>query len=558
MPDRAPHPWEASYPSGCRWDAPIERGTLPGLLDGAVARWGDRPALEYRGRRLSYRELGAAADGMAAALMAQGVGPGTVLALYLPNTPWHPILFFAALRAGARIVHLSALDARREIAHKLRDSGARWVVTTDLVPALPETAAWLLDEGAADRVLLAPDAAWGGEGAQTDPRLEPLPEPLPPPRPAAWPALSPDDLALLQYTGGTTGVPKGAMLTHGNLTAAVSIYCAWRDATTPAPGEQRVLCVLPLFHIFALTAVMLRNLAEGNELLLRPRFDAAAIADDIERRRVTVFSGVPTMWIGLLNLPGIERRDLSSLRMCTSGGAPMPFEAQQKLERLLGQRIGGGWGMTETCPAGTRIGPGAPQRPGMIGLPLPGIELRVVSLDDPSRVLPPGEVGEIAVRGPNVCQGYWNRPEESAAAFRDDFFLTGDIGWMDEGGYFTLVDRRKNMIISSGFNVYPAAIEQAIYEHPDVEECIVIGVPDPYRGQAAKAFVKQREGAPPLTLEALRDFLKDRLGRHEMPAALELREAGLPRSPAGKLLASALRAEEGAARAAQAAAAPKG
>jgi long-chain acyl-CoA synthetase len=535
-----PHAWEATYPEGARWDAPIAQGTLPGLLDEIGPRWGDRPALEYRGRQVSYHELKARADRLAAGLMAQGVGRGQSVALYLPNTPWHPVCFFAVLRTGARVVHLSALDARRELAHKLHDSGATLVITTDF-PALIGNAEWLLEEGAAARVLLASDAEWTGTPGEAAPRFEALPEA---PSPESWPEVSPADIAVLQYTGGTTGTPKGAMLTHGNMTAAVEIYRAWRDRTTLAPGEQRVLCALPLFHIFALTAVLLRHLAEGNELLLRPRFDAAAAAEDIERRRVTVFPGVPTMWIALLNLPGIEARDLSSLKSCSSGGAPMPFEVQQRLETLLGQRIGGGWGMTETCPAGSRIPPDAPSRAGLIGLPLPGIELRIVDLADPSRALPPGETGEMAVRGPNVFQGYWNRPEaENAACFRDGFFLTGDIGWMDGQGYFTLVDRRKNMILSSGYNVYPAAIEQAVYEHPDVEECIVIGVPDEYRGEAAKVFCKLRAGAEPFSLDQLRDFLKERLGRHEMPAALEFREA-LPRSPAGKLLASTLRTEE--------------
>jgi long-chain acyl-CoA synthetase len=220
----------------------------------------------------------------------------------------------------------------------------------------------------------------------------------------------------------------------------------------------------------------------------------------------------------------------------------MPFEVQRKLEALIGRRIGGGWGMTETCPAGTRLPPDAPRRPGLIGLPMPGIELRIVDPDHPTRALPPGEAGEIAIRGPNVFKGYWRREAENAAAFAEGWFLTGDMGWMDEGGYFTLVDRRKNMILSGGFNVYPAQIEQAIYEHPDVAECIVIGIDDAYRGQAAKAYVALKPGAAAFTLDALRDFLADRLGKHELPAALEIRES-LPRSPAGKLLASTLRDE---------------
>jgi long-chain acyl-CoA synthetase len=249
------------------------------------------------------------------------------------------------------------------------------------------------------------------------------------------------------------------------------------------------------------------------------------------------------MWIALVNHPGAAGCDFSSLRSCICGGAPLPFEVEQRVERLIGQRLRGGWGMTETCPAGTRVPSGAAAAPGLIGIPLPGIELRIVDRHDPARALPPGEAGEMTIRGPNVFRGYWKRPEETASAFHDGWFLTGDIGRMDERGLFTILDRKKNMIISSGYNVYPAAIENAIHEHPDVVEVVVIGVPDPYRGQAAKAFVTLRQGAAPLTLEKLRLFLADRIGRHEMPAALELRDS-LPRSPAGKLLAKALLEEE--------------
>jgi long-chain acyl-CoA synthetase len=531
------HAWEASYPPECRWDAPIAEGTLPGFLDDIAARFGDRPAIEYRGHVLSFAQLRAQADRVAAGLMAMGVKRGDCVALYLPNTAWHPVCFFAALRTGARVVHLSALDARRELAHKLRDSGASLLVTTGIAP-LVATTEWLLAEGAVARAVLAPEARWGGQDAPH--ALPPLPEAE---AHGDWPALAPSDLALLQYTGGTTGTPKGAMLTHGNMTAAIAIYIAWRDRTSVPPTEGRVLVVLPLFHIFALTAVLLRQLAEGNLCHLRPRFDAAQAVEEIERLGITTFSGVPTMWIGILNLPGVISARFRSLRQATSGGAPMPFDVQQRLEALVGLRIGGGWGMTETCPAGTRIGPDAPIRAGLVGLPLPRIELRIVDRDDPRRALPPGEVGEMAVRGPNVFQGYWNRPAENAAAFVDGWFLTGDMGWMDGAGYFTLVDRRKNMILSGGFNVYPAQVEAAIYEHPAIAECIVIGVPDDYRGQAAKAYVALKDGAVPFTLDQLRDFLADRLGKHELPAHLEIHES-LPRSPAGKLLASALRSQE--------------
>lgn len=529
-------PWEASYPRESRWDVPIAQGTLPGLLDDAATRHGDAPALEYRGHVLSFAGLKARADRVAAGLLGLGLGPGDCVALYLPNTMWHPICLFAILRTGARVVMLSALDAKRELAHKARDAGTTLLITTGL-GSLVANAEWLAEEGAVARVLMAPDAAWGGEDAPHG--FASLPEAEPP---ATWPSVVPDDIALLQYTGGTTGTPKAAMLSHGNLTAAAAISRAFRDRYTLPPGEGRVLLVLPLFHIYGLTAVLLRQLLDGNLLHLRPRFDAAEVVADIARLGINTMYGVPTMWIGILNLPGLRASDLASLRQCFSGGAPMPEEPQRRLEAMLGRRILGGWGMTETCPAGTRISPDAPRRPGLIGVPAPAVDLRIVAPDEPTRALPPGEVGEIAVRGPNVFRGYWNRPAENARAFVDGWFLTGDMGWMDEQGVFTLVDRRKNMILSGGFNVYPAQVEQAIYEHPDVAECIVIGIPDAYRGQAAKAYVALKPGARGFALEELRAFLADRLGRHEMPAALEIRET-LPKSPAGKLLASALRAE---------------
>ncbi|MBO1077890.1 AMP-binding protein [Roseomonas haemaphysalidis] len=540
---RVPHPWEGAYPAACRWDAPLRISTLPEMFARLVRNGGARPALRYRDQRLSYTDLGTLVARAAGAFRALGVEKGQAVALFLPNTPWHPVCFFALTGLGARVVHLSALDARRELAHKLADSGARLVVTTDLPTLLPQ-AEWLWETGAAARVLVGEDSRWGGEPATLPPGLEPLSPLLDAATPVPdWPEAAPGDVALLQYTGGTTGLPKGAMLTHGNLTAAVSIYQHWDDGERMVPGEQRVMGVLPLFHIYALTTVLLRHLADGNEVILHPRFDAGAVLRDIAQHRVTLMTGVPTMWIALLNHPDAARTDFSALHACVSGGAPLPHEVGQKVERLFGQRLRIGWGMTETSPAGTRVPVGVTSRPGVIGVPLPGIEMRIVAMDDPGRALPPGEAGEIAIRGPNVFAGYWNKPADTAAAFRDGWFLTGDLGRLDADGLFSLLDRRKNMIISGGFNVYPAAVESALYEHPDIVEAIVIGIPDAYRGQSAKAFVTLRPGAAELTLEALKAFLHDRLGRHEMPAALEIRDS-LPRSPAGKLLASTLIAEE--------------
>ncbi len=541
----APHPWEASYPPHVSWRQQAQPGTVPDLLDRAAAQWGDRPAIEYRDRQIGFRKLADLVDHLAAGFIAAGYGPGSTIALFLPNTPWHSVCFFAALKAGARLVHLSPLDAPREIMFKLADSGARLVITTNL-GGLAAGAAKLAAAGAIDRLLVGEDAHWGsmtGDPVEYSDKVTKLDAMFADHLPAAWPGLRAEDLALLQYTGGTTGMPKGAMLTHANLVAATYSYLGWRDEDEASAGATRVIGVLPMFHVYALGVVLLLNIADGNEILLRPRFDVATTLQDIGVKRATSLPAVPTMLIALLSDPAVAHTDFSSLTMVGSGGAPLPTDVAGRIERLVGREIRTGWGMTETAAIGTRVPPGVPVTPGMIGVPLPNVEMRIVSLSDPHRVLAPGEVGEIAIRGPNVTSGYWNQPELSAKSFADGFFLTGDIGSMDERGLFTLVDRKKRMIISGGFNVYPAMIENSIYEHPAVEEVIVIGVPDSYRGEAAKAFVKQRAGTEALTLEALRAFLADRVGRHEMPTSLEIRES-LPRSPVGKLLATQLADEE--------------
>ena len=510
-----PHPWEQAYPPGLAWDVPLEIRPIPALLDAAPP---NNPAITFANKTLTYADLKSRADRLARGLHAQGVRPGDAIALLLGNTPAHPIAFFAALRLGARVVHLTPLDPPRAIHRKLEDSGARTLITQKIFEA-PNL----------DRHIV--DIEW-------------VPQPLPPNTlematldgPAIpWPTLDPNDVALLQYTGGTTGQPRAAQLTHANLTATVSIYDAWNTGLgrTFRPHD-RILCVLPLFHIYALTAVLLRAVANGVELVLHSRFDRDAVLDAIERDRITHFNGVPTMWLALAATPGLDTRDLSSLRIASSGGAALPHEIGERFRKLTGIRLGGGWGMTETAPAGTNLLPDRPPIPGEIGVPLPGVEMDVVSLDDSTHRLPQGETGELRIRGPNVMKGYWNRAQENARVFVENWFLTGDIGRMEPDGTFVIVDRKKDMLISGGFNVYPRAIEDAIHEHPNVQEAAVIGIPDEYRGQAAKAFIVQKPGTDPLTLETLRTFLSDRLGRHELPTALEIRQ-DLPRTPVGKL-----------------------
>lgn len=544
------HPGEQFYPEGVRWDDPIARGTLPDLLSAAAGEFGVRPALEFRDRPISYSELEALVETAASAFLRAGHGKNSSVALFLGNSPDHPINFFGALKAGARVVHLSPLDGEIALSHKLSDSGARVLITSNLSALLP-TALKFLDKGLLDRLIVCEDDYWGKVGTpQTalpdNPKIVTFRKFTDgAAKPSQWPAMSADDVALLQYTGGTTGLPKGAMLSHGNLTSAVSVYDVWGR---PARAErndpiERVICVLPLFHIYALTVVLLSAIRRGHLISLHQRFDVEAVMRDIEVKRATAFPGVPTMWIAIASLPDLDKRDLSSLVSVGSGGAPLPVEVARILESRVGMKLKSGWGMTETCSPGTAHPKEGPDKPGSIGLMLPGIEMDVVSLEDPTRLMPVGEAGEIRIRGPNVTKGYWNRPKETAEAFVGDRFLTGDIGYMDADGYFYLVDRKKDMIISGGFNVYPQMIEQAIYTHPSVQEVIVIGIPDDYRGEAAKAFIKLRDGAKPFTLDELRTFLTGKLGKHEIPAAVDFVDE-LPRTPVGKLSRHELRMQQ--------------
>ncbi|WP_127599431.1 AMP-binding protein [Nitratireductor alexandrii] len=557
--DLASAPWKAIYPPGLAPDTTLAAWPVHTIVDRAAARWPDKQAVCFRNARLSFSALSRETDRAARAFRAAGAGPGVKIALLLPNTIYHLLAFFGALKAGATVVHLSPLDSRRVLCHKLADSGARLLVTTN-IGELAARAGELVADGLVDLLVIGEDAKFG-----PSPLTGPLPETndfktfdefLDSGRQHAdsssegvesLPEVELGDLALVQYTGGTTGMPKGALLTHENLSTAVESYDLWFDAWgLMRPAQERVLLFLPLFHIYALTAVMLRSVKNGHTLLVHTRFDPLTALDEIEAG-ATSFPGVPTMWIAICSTPGFERRDFSSLHYCASGGAPLPVEIARRLKVATGHDLLGGWGMTETAPAGTNIPLDRPDKVGTIGVPLPGIWMDVVALDEPERVLRPGETGELRIFGPNVTAGYLNRPEETAAAFAGGGFLTGDIGFMDADGFFTIVDRKKDMILSGGYNVYPQLIEQMIYEHPDVEEVLVIGVADAYRGEAAKAFVKLRPGAPVLTLEDLRTFLKTRLGRHEMPSALELRDA-LPRTPVGKLSKLELKHEEAARR----------
>ena len=565
------HPWISSYPAGVRWDAPLAVSPVQQLLDEAVARVPDRPFLDFMGRRIGYREFGAWVDRAAAGLQRLGVRPGVHVGLYLPNSPHYPIAFFGVLRAGGTVVNYSPLDAERVLEHKIEDSETDFLVTLDLASLYPQMARLAghsrlrkLVVGTLGEYSAAPDAVraqlqaggllatvahderhltfaqlLGNDGKYT---AHPIGDPA-------------EAIAVLQYTGGTTGLPKGAMLTHGNLTAACSQYVeslAGGDDPIVAFGEERVLAVLPLFHIYSLTVNMLMGIRLGAEVVLHTRFDLEAVMKELEARKITMFAGVPTMYTAIANHPKAAELDLGSLKSCGSGGAPLPVEVAQKFLALTGCTLNEGWGMTETSPTGTFTPARGRRKAGSCGMPLPGIRLSMRDLDDPGREMPLGERGELCIQGPNVMKGYWHNEQATRASLTPDgLFRSGDVAIMDADGFVFIVDRTKDMLLCGGFNVYPRTVEEAIYEHPAVEEVSVIGIPDAYRGQSPKAFVKLKAGAEPFTLEALQRFLKDRLGKHEMVGALEMR-AELPKTAVGKLSKKALVDEEAAKRSAQA------
>ncbi len=554
------HPWEKSYPPPARWDAEVKIGPVYAALDDAAEQFGDRPAVEFMGKRATYRQLRDLANRAAKGFQQLGVGPGVHVGLYLPNTPHYLVAFFGILKAGGTVVNYSPLDAEAVLAHKVEDSETTILVTLDLPQLYPQMAA-LVGRGGLEKLVIggmADLAAYPEFASITLPKSNDLvtyDEKHVPfvslldndgaytPHPIEDPA---ETIAVLQYTGGTTGLPKGAMLTHGNLTAAGSQYIETTKVEPPVltPGEERCLLVLPLFHIYALTSCMLLCIRLGAEMVLHPRFDLEAVVKEIAAKKITIFMGVPTMFTAMLMYPGIADIDLSSLKYCGSGGAPLPLEVQQRFQALAGCTLNEGWGMTETSPAGTFSPMHGQRKEGSCGIPVPRVELKFADVTDASKYVALGERGEICIAGPNVMKGYWKNPQATVDSMTaDGFFRTGDVAYMDEDGFVFIVDRIKDMLLCGGYNVYPRNIEEAIYAHPAVAECSVIGVPDEYRGQSPKAFIVLKPGAEPFTIDEIKEFLKDKLGKHEMVQLIEFRDS-LPKTPVGKILKTALYEEE--------------
>ncbi len=550
-----PYPWEAAYPDGIGWHIEIEPKPLFAILDDAVAAFPDNPCLEFHGKTYTYREVGELVARAAKGLSELGVGKGARVGLFLPNSPYFVICYYAILKAGGTVVNFNPLYAEREIARQIRDSGVRILVTMTLGSLHSKIAGRLADtclekiiacsmrgvlpfhKGALFALLKRKEiASVPADGTHVefeklianDGVFEP-------------PVVDPcHDVAVLQYTGGTTGRPKGAMLTHASLYTNTVQIRNWAPGITP--GEERFLAVLPLFHVFGMTSVMNLALYVGAEIVLVPQFKIDEVLKVIGKARPTVLMGVPTIFSAINGRKESAKYDLSSLKFCISGGAPLPLQVKSRFEEITGCTLVEGYGLTEAAPVCTVNPLTGVNKPGSAGLPIPGTIIEVVSLKKPGKILPLGEHGEICVSGPQVMAGYWNRRDETAQVMREGRLHTGDVGYMDEDGYVYLVDRIKDMIITGGFNVYPRMVEEAIYLHPAVEEAAVCGIPSQHRGEIVKAYVKLRNGEH-LTTAELRAFLQDKLAPFEMPRRVEFRNE-IPKTLVGKPLRRELIAEE--------------
>ena len=549
-------PWLKNYPEGVDWNIEIRPEPLHHILDEAAATWPDHSYIDFLDRKFTYAKIRESSARAAKGFQALGVGKGVHVGLYLTNCPQFVISFFGILMAGGTVVNFSPLYSRRQLLAQIEDSRTDLMVTLNASHLYPNAQEMLQQTrlrkiiiGNFPEVLPFPKSLlfrifWRKEIARVDwdentVRFRDLLD-----NDGLYERVEIDpaeDLAVLQYTGGTTGTPKGAMLTHGNIWSNIKQGAKWDPEVRPA-GE-RVIGVLPLFHAFALTGIMLFSATAGAEILLYPRLNLDDLLRDIDRKRATILPAVPTLFTAIINNPNLAKYDLRSLRRCVSGGAPLPAEVKQKFEALTGSTITEGYGLTETSPTATITPIRGTYKEGSIGLPIPGTTITIVDIDDPHKVLPTGEVGEICVAGPQVMKGYWRQPEATRDVIIDGRLRTGDIGYMDDDGYTFIIDRKKDMILVSGFNVFPRNIEEAIYLHPAVKEVTVIGIADEYHGEVPKAFIVLKDKDEVLTSDNILTFLGEHLGRQEMPKQIEFRDE-LPKTIIGKLSKKELVAEE--------------
>ncbi|HZA26514.1 MAG TPA: long-chain fatty acid--CoA ligase [Actinomycetota bacterium] len=566
-------PWLANYPPEVPHTlAPFPEKSVYALLDESAARFPDHPAVVFpvapMAKRLTYAQLLAEAEQLSRALASMGVRKGDRVGFVLPNCPQYVIAFYACQRLGAVVVGCNPLYTQRELSHQLQDAGIHIAIVLDVLYPLVSA---VRAEVGLDRVIVTKVGDYLRFPIN---RLAPLKQkreakheghpwpPVPSGAEVVWwtdlmgqtysdvpvaPVDAIEDVAALLYTGGTTGLAKGAMLTHYNMVSNVLQASSWFDIRQ---GKDVMMCVLPFFHSYGLQAVMNVGIAGGMKLVLLPRFDLTMALKAIAKEKPTLFPGVPRIYIAINASPQTKKYDLSSIRACFSGAAPLPVAVAEKFEAITGGRLVEGYGLTETSPV-THINPISDKRKfGTIGLPIPDTDCKVVDLDDPNKEASRGDPGELAVAGPQVMKGYWNRPEETAEMIREGedglrWLYTGDIATMDEEGYFSIVDRKKDMILVSGFNVYPTDVEQVLYRHPKIMKVSVVGIPDETTGEAVKAFIVLKEGES-ASAEEIMAWCRDEkhgLTGYRVPKHIEFRDS-LPETIVGKVLRRVLLDEE--------------
>jgi long-chain acyl-CoA synthetase len=557
--DHPPRPWLRAYDPGVSADIELPDEPLHAALADAARRYPRRTAIRFFGRSTSYAELDALANRFANALLALGVRKGERVALLMPNCPQMVLAYYGGLRAGAVMVATSPLYVESELEHQLADAEVsvvvclsslfgrvqavrhgvptlRHVIVTNIKDYFPRHLRLLFsltrERRDGHRVKLPRDGHtyWLtrllARARSSSPGVE----------------VGPHELALLQYTGGTTGVAKGAMLTHRNLVANTLQVRAWFANLANADGPDVIMGVLPLFHIYGMTTVMNFSIRGAGTMVLQPRFVVDDVLKAIQRERPHLLPGVPTMYMAINQAKRLGQYNLRSLKGAFSGAAPLPREVQARFEATTGARIVEGYGLTEASPV-THCMPLATQHAaGTIGVPVPGTDAAVFDQETGTRRMPPGEVGELAVRGPQVMLGYWKRADETARVLRDGWLFTGDLACVDESGYFSIVDRKKDMIISGGMNVYPRDVEEPLFQHPKVKEAVAVGIPDPRWGEAVKVYIVLRDGETATEQEIL-DYCHARMARYKVPKFVEFRRE-LPRSLVGKVLRRQLLDEE--------------
>ena len=559
----AARPWLQHYDYWVRPHMSYPGRPLGDILALTAVHRPDRTATHFLGAELTYLELKQRADALAGSLAALGIVKGDRVGIMLPNCPQYIIASFAILELGAVIVNINPSYTPREFLIVAADSTPRLVITIDaLVPlvqgvrkettveqiiatSLAEYSAAAAAPPRIDGTLALADLTKTTKGSDT--RLTPAPPArgsdtrLTPPS-----GIGPDDLAVLQYTGGTTGTPKGAMLTHGNIFANVVQTVAWTNPAYTLSGEERYLVVIPYFHIYAFSVCMMTGLWVGALQIIHPKYDPEQVLASIKQFRPTYFPAVPTVFVSLLNHPRVAEFGLEHVRHFNSGGAPCPVEVLEEFERRIGRPLLEGYGLSETSPVTHSTAQLARRKLGTIGVPFPDTDIKVVDVETGTREMPLGESGELCIAGPQVMKGYWNKPEESAQVLRADadgriWFHTGDVAVVDEDGYTSIVQRKKDMIIVDGFNVYPSEVEAILYTHPAVRLAAVIGIPDPYHGETVRACLALKAGAS-ATAEQIIEFCRIHLTEYKVPRSVEMRET-LPMSAVGKILYRVLRAE---------------